>query len=53
MPAVVPHNENAHRVSNDSKQEMIWKAVHIHASNIPISNGKGFRALGSRGNKAS
>jgi hypothetical protein len=35
---VVPDNENPDDIADDSKQEMIRKALQVHAADIALTN---------------
>jgi hypothetical protein len=41
--SVMAHNENPHDIANDTKQEMVGKALQIHAAQVMLADRERFR----------
>jgi hypothetical protein len=43
---MVSHDKNAHDIADSTKQEMVGKALHVHAAEIALANSERLRSLG-------
>jgi hypothetical protein len=44
---MVAHDKNSRGIANDTKQEVIGKALQVHAAKIALAKSEGFRSLRS------
>ena len=47
----MPHDQDPNRLSDDSEQKMKREAFQVHASDVPLSDGKALWVFGSSGHK--